>query len=149
MATKVDKTDKEDKPSTTERLADDAAADQLTYEPGTPRFLAYLEMPRMRRAQAYSALSAIQAQNQKTRLSDGDDPAEEEALTQAAAATQVYDAGERYKVIALIEEYLAVCAEDEAVFRLWALSIDDAVLIKTFSVYQKLSQPGEASSSAG
>jgi hypothetical protein len=125
----------------TEALADDVAAESLTFEPGTPALLSHLQMPRVRRAKAYGALGEVQVQNNKTAPDtegDADNP----------APVDPAEYGERYLILGLIEEYLAVCAVDEAAFREWALSVDDAALIKTFNVYMKVNQPGEATSSA-
>jgi len=140
----------------TEALADDVAAESETFEPGTPRLLAHLEMPRMRRADAYGALGAVQAQNEKYAKiapapdADGDGPSEAEKANAPVELAKIDPAefGERYKIVGLIEEYLAVCAADEAEFRAWALTVDDQVLVKTFNVYMKVNQPGEANSSA-
>jgi hypothetical protein len=145
----------------TEALADDVAAESATFEPGTPRLLAHLEMPRLRRADAYGALGAVQAQNEKyaktapagpddTADGESDEPSEAEKANAPVELSKIdpTEFGERYKIVGLIEEYLAVCAADEAEFRNWALSIDDQVLVKTFNVYMKVNQPGEANSSA-
>lgn len=142
----------------TEALADDVAAESETFEPGTPRLLAHLEMPRLRRADAYGALGAVQAQNEKYAKAvpakadgdDGDEPSEAEKANAPVELSKIdpTEFGERYKIVGLIEEYLAVCAADEAEFRRWALSIDDQVLVRTFNVYMKVNQPGEANSSA-
>lgn len=138
-----------DAPPVTEALADDVAAESATFAPGTPPFLSHLQMPRMRRAQAYGALGAVQAQNAKInpkaaeKAGEGDDPADD-----AEVDVDPAEYGERYKILGLIEEYLAVCAVDEAAFRKWALDVEDSVLIKTFNVYIKVNQPGEATSSA-
>ena len=136
----------DDGPAVTEQLADDVAAEGLAYEPGTPFLLPHLAMPRMRRAKAYGALGQVQAQNAKT---SKDEPAEgAEADPNAQVEIDPLEFGERYLVVGLIEEYLAICARDEDEFRIWALSVDDAVLVKTFNTYMKINQPGEANSSA-
>ena len=136
----------DDAPAVTEQLADDVAAEGLAYEPGTPFLLPHLAMPRMRRAKAYGALGQVQAQNAKT---SKDEPAEgAEADPNAQVEIDPLEFGERYLVVGLIEEYLAICARDEDEFRIWALSVDDAVLVKTFNTYMKINQPGEANSSA-
>ena len=139
----------DDTPAVTEQLADDVAAEGLAYEPGTPFLLPHLAMPRMRRAKAYGALGQVQAQNAKT---SKDEPAEGSEDTEPDPNAQVeidpLEFGERYLVVGLIEEYLAVCARDEDEFRRWALEVDDAVLVKTFNTYMKINQPGEANSSA-
>jgi len=142
--------------STTEALADDVAGESATFEPGTPELLAHLQMPRMRRAKAYGALGAVQAQNAKVnpkaaekaeKTEDGEDrPADDAEVEVDEIDPSEY--GERYTILGLIEEYLAVCARDEDAFRRWALEVDDKVLIKTFNVYMKVNQPGEATSSA-
>jgi len=140
---------------TTEALADDVAAESATFEPGTPAFLGHLQMPRMRRAKAYGALGAVQAQNAKVnpkaaeKVEQGED-GEDKPADDAEVAEEVDPAeyGDRYLILGLIEEYLAVCAVDEDAFRKWALEVDDRVLIKTFNVYIKVNQPGEATSSA-
>lgn len=136
-------------PSATETLADDVAAESLTFEPGTPELLPHLAMPRVRRAKAYGALGAVQAQNEKANPKRGDDADEDDpAASDAPVEIDPAEYGERYLILGLIEEYLAVCAKDEEAFRAWALTVDDSVLIKTFNVYMKVNQPGEASSSA-
>ena len=141
----------DDAPAVTEQLADDVAAEGLAYEPGTPFLLPHLAMPRMRRAKAYGALGQVQAQNAKT---SKDEPAEAaegsdaEPDPNAVVEIDPLKFGERYLVVGLIEEYLAVCARDEDEFRRWALEVDDAVMVKTFNTYMKINQPGEANSSA-
>lgn len=146
----------EESAPTTEALADDVAAESATFEPGTPELLAHLQMPRMRRAKAYGALGAVQAQNAKInpkaaekveKTEDGEDkPADDAEVDPVELDPAEY--GERYLILGLIEEYLAICARDEDAFRSWALEVDDKVLIKTFNVYMKVNQPGEATSSA-
>lgn len=140
---------------TTEALADDVAAETLSFESGTPELLPHLAMPRVRRAKAYGALGAVQAQNEKANPkkvdSSGDTAAageDDPAASDAPVEIDPSEYGERYLILGLIEEYLAVCARDEDAFRAWALSVDDSVLIKTFNVYMKVNQPGEATSSA-
>ena len=140
-------------PPVTEVLADDVAAEKLTFEPGTPELIPHLQMPRMRRAKAYGALGAVQAQNEKANPKKADSDADEgdeddPAASNAPVEIDPSEYGERYLILGLIEEYLAICARDEDEFRKWALEVDDAVLIKTFNVYMKVNQPGEATSSA-
>lgn len=140
----------------TESLADDAAAESLTFAPGTPELVPHLQMPRMRRAKAYGALGAVQAQNEKAnpkKAGSDDDTVETDedadpAASNAPVEIDPSEYGERYLILGLIEEYLAICARDEDAFRKWALEVDDGVLIKTFNVYMKVNQPGEATSSA-
>ncbi len=133
----------------TESLADDVSAETATFVPGTPELLPHIKMPRMRRATAYGALGAVQAQNAKInpkaaeKSRDDDKPADD-----AEVEVDPAEYGERYKILGLIEEYLAVCAKDEEAFRKWALDVEDSVLVKTFNVYIKVNQPGEATSSA-
>ncbi len=135
----------------TESLADDVAAESATFEPGTPELLPHIKMPRMRRATAYGALGAVQAQNAKINPKaaekSGDEPADEPA-DDAEVELDPAEYGEKYKILGLIEEYLAVCAKDEEAFRRWALDVEDSVLVKTFNVYIKVNQPGDATSSA-
>ena len=135
----------------TEAIADDVAAETLTFEPGTPELLSHLQMPRMRRAKAYGALGAVQAQNEKANpktASDAPDADDDPAASNAPVEIDPSEYGERYLILGLIEEYLAICAADEDKFRRWALEVDDTTLIKTFNVYMKVNQPGEATSSA-
>jgi hypothetical protein len=135
---------------TTEALADDVAAENLTFEPGTPELLPHLQMPRMRRAKAYGALGAVQAQNEKAnpKKAGGEIAEDDPAASNAPVEIDPAEYGERYLILGLIEEYLAICARDEDVFRKWALEVNDTVLINTFNVYMKVNQPGEATSSA-
>ena len=131
----------------TESLADDVAAESATFEPGTPELLPHIKMPRMRRATAYGALGAVQAQNAKINPKAAE-KSEDTPADDAEVELDPSEYGERYKILGLIEEYLAVCAVDEAAFRKWALDVEDSVLVKTFNVYIKVNQPGEATSSA-
>jgi hypothetical protein len=155
MPAKTEKPAELDATPTTEALADDVAAENLTFEPGTPELLPHLAMPRMRRAKAYGALGAVQAQNEKAnpKKADSDDSADaagedDPAASNAPVEIDPSEYGERYLILGLIEEYLAVCARDEGAFRKWALEVDDTTLIKTFNCYMKVNQPGEATSSA-
>ncbi len=140
-----------DGPPVTEALADDVAAETATFEPGTPELLPHLQMPRMRRAKAYGALGAVQAQNAKINPKAAEKASDDKPADDAPVEVEDIDPaeyGERYKILGLIEEYLAVCAKDEAAFRAWALDVSDNVLITTFNVYMRVNQPGEATSSA-
>ncbi len=134
-------------PPITESLADDVAAESAKFEQGTPELLPHIKMPRMRRAKAYGALGAVQAQNAKLDPKAAEKPGDEPA-DDAEVELDPAEYGERYKILGLIEEYLAVCAKDEAAFRRWALDVEDSVLVKTFNVYIKVNQPGEATNSA-
>ena len=139
----------------TESLADDVAAETATFEPGTPELIPHLQMRRMRRAEAYGALGKVQEQNAKVnpkaaeKATTGED-GESKPADDAEVEIDPSEYGERYKILGLIEEYLAICAADEDAFRDWAASpaCGDSVLIKTFNVYMKVNQPGEATSSA-
>lgn len=158
--TAVSKPDEVDvKPTGTDELAADVDAETLTYPPGTPNLVPILKLPRMRRAAAYTALGAIAAQQRKTDLGDAakSDPVESEDDEQQpetdeatkVAEIDITELGDRYLVVALIEEYLAVVAEREDIFRAWAIEVDDTDLVKVFNVYTKKTQPGEAKSSTG
>ena len=152
MPSKVEKPT-EDTTPTTETLADDVAAESATFAPGTPELLPHIKMPRVRRAKAYGALGAVQTQNAKVnpkaaerveKTEDGEDKPADDAEVEIDPA----EYGDRYMILGLIEEYLAICARDEDAFRKWALEVDDSTLIKTFNTYMKVNQPGEATSSA-
>lgn len=137
-----------DAPPVTEQLADDVAAESETFASGTPELLPHLKMPRMRRAEAFGALGAVQAQNQKINPKAAEKADDDEPAADAEVDIDPAEYGERYKILGLIEEYLAICAADESAFRRWALEVEDSVLVKTFNVYMKVNQPGEATSSA-
>src|SRR5690349_2327328 len=156
MPTKLKTVDEVDaKPTGTDELANDVDAETLTYPPGTPNLLPILKLPRMRRVEAYRALGKIAEQQRSTSPDDTPPPVDDDEQrpeTDEAPATPEIDITEladRYLVVALIEEYLAVVAEREDIFRAWAVSVDDTDLVKVFNVYTRKSQPGEAKSSTG
>lgn len=146
----------DDKPSGTDELAAEVAVEKLEYPPGTPVLLPLLKLPRLRRAAAYKALGEIAAQQRRTDPGgkpDEPDPGGDEQRPETDRAKvdeiDITELGDRYLVVALLEEYLAVVAADEPMFRAWALDVDDAELVKVFNVYTRKTQPGEAASSTG
>lgn len=150
-----------DEKSGTDELAADVADETLEYPPGTPTLLPLLKLPRMRRAAAYKALGAIAEQQRKTDPGDASEDDEQRPETDQAsesaddaedtkvAEIDITELGDRYLVVALIEEYLAIVALNEELFRAWALEVDDADLVRVFNVYTRKAQPGEAKSSTG
>jgi hypothetical protein len=136
----------------TDSLAQDVADEDLEYPEGTPVLIPVLNLPRMRRADAYEALGQIQSlQRQVKRLTpeDGDELAEGDAVEAKPVELDPLSYGAQYRVVAYIEKYLAVVAEDENKFKSWALAVDDSDLVKAFNVYIRKTQPGEAESSTG
>jgi hypothetical protein len=67
----------------------------------------------------------------------------------SAAKIDPADYGKHYEQVVLIEDYLRIVAADEDKFQAWALEVSDADLLRTFRVYQRKTQPGEAESSTG
>jgi hypothetical protein len=151
---------------TVAQMAADVEAETADYPEGAPEFLPVLKLPRMRRADAYEALGLIQAEQRKVKRverSDEDEPADAEPgedTTQGDEGGEGEDEvkpveldplsyGAQYRVIAYIEQYLGVVAQDPKAYATWAAGVSDADLVKTFNIYIRKTQPGEAKSSTG
>ena len=147
------KTDAPDEgPTTTEALAADVADEDLEYLDGTPTLIPMLALPRMRKADAYEALGQITKWQREVRTTEGDDEDEPETDDEGNETPREIDPasyGAQYRVVAYVEEYLRTVAANEKVFTTWAAQVSDADLVKTFNIYLKKTQPGEAESSAG
>jgi hypothetical protein len=149
-------------PDAVDQMAADVEAETADYPEGAPEFLPVLKLPRMRRADAYEALGQIQAEQRKVkrvaRAEDDDadtgegEPAGDEAGEDVAPKPVELDPlsyGAQYRVIAYIEQYLGVVAQDPKAYATWAVGVGDADLVKTFNTYIRKTQPGEAESSTG
>jgi hypothetical protein len=150
---------------TVAQMAADVEAENADYPEGAPEFLPVLKLPRMRRADAYEALGLIQAEQRKVKRverSDEDEPADAElgeGPTQGdegegedkvkPVELDPLSYGAQYRVIAYIEQYLGVVAQDPKAYATWAVGVGDADLVKTFNTYIRKTQPGEAESSTG
>jgi hypothetical protein len=147
-------------------MAADVEAENLDYPEGAPEFLPVLKLPRMRRADAYEALGLIQAEQRKVKRVERSDeePADAEPGEDTAQGDEGGDGegeelkpveldplsyGAQYRVIAYIEQYLGVVAQDPKAYATWAAGVSDADLVKTFNTYIRKTQPGEAKSSTG
>jgi hypothetical protein len=140
-------------PDKVDELAADVEAETAEYPEGAPEFLPVLKLPRMRRADAYEALGQIQAQQRQVKTAE-DAPAEESDEDAADGEVKPVEIdplsyGAQYRVIAYIEQYLGVVARDPGAFAKWAVDVSDGDLVKTFNVYIRKTQPGEAESSTG
>ena len=150
----ADEGDTTDNSVTTDSLAQDVADEQLEYLPGTPGLHPILELPRRQRGRAYEVMgriSALQRQLKKdkaeregTAVSEGDEDGDDKVTE-----IDPEDFGRQYQVVILIEDYLRVVAADEDEFEAWARKVSDGDLIKTFNIYMRKAQPGEAESSTG
>ena len=134
---------KPEQPSVLDQMADDAAPDE--YPAGAPGLQPYLQIrPRSRRAQ-FKRKYADVAQLQETASAElkakkiTDKSPVHEQLRLDATLDDLYQ---------LIDELMEMAAVDPQAYRKWADEVDDQTLMATFTVYQKRSQPGEASSSA-
>jgi hypothetical protein len=148
---------------TVAQMAADVEAENLDYPEGAPEFLPVLKLPRMRRADAYEALGLIQAEQRKVKRVervDEDEPADAEPGEDTTQGGEGEDEvkpveldplsyGAQYRVIAYIEQYLGVVAQDPKAYATWAAGVSDADLVKTFNTYIRKTQPGEAKSSTG
>jgi len=149
-------------PDAVDQLADEAAAETLEYPEGAPELLPVLALPRMRRADAYEVLGHIQDQQRQVKQLERDD---DDDLDSDDADEQNEDAelkpveldplsyGAQYRVVAYIEQYLGVVAKSPKAYAAWVAGpngddgVSDADLVKTFNVYMRKAQPGEAASS--
>jgi hypothetical protein len=149
------KSKSEPTPDKVEQLALDVADEKLEYPEGTPVLIPVLNLPRMRRADAYEALGQIQDLQRRVKSlkpEDDDEPADDEDVENPKVKPVKLDPlsyGTQYRVLAYIEEYLAVVAKDPKEFREWAQQADDSDLTEAFNVYIRKTQPGEAESSTG
>lgn len=138
------------------QMAADVEAETADYPEGAPEFLPVLKLPRMRRADAYEALGLIQAEQRKVKRVERaeTDDAIEADTDQAGEELKPVELdplsyGAQYRVIAYIEQYLGVVAQDPKAYATWATGVSDADLVKTFNTYIRKTQPGEAKSSTG
>jgi hypothetical protein len=140
---------------TSESLAAEVADEKLEYPEGTPVLVPLLALPRMRRADAYEALGQVTTYQRQVKTADGadgDEAAEPELDDEGNPKPREIDPasfGAQYRVVAYVEEYLRTVAASPKAFDEWAQNVPDSDLIKTFNVYLRKSQPGEAESSAG
>ena len=146
-------------PDPVDQLAEDVAAETLEYPEGAPELLPVLALPRMRRADAYEALGHIQDEQRRVKraepdVNNGQEPPEDVNEVGEDSNDEVKPVeldplsyGAQYRVVAYIEQYLGVVAADVKAFDRWKTRVTDADLVKTFNVYMKRTQPGEAASS--
>lgn len=147
MPSRTLKTTVEDaEPDKVEQLAQDVADEDLEYPEGAPEFTPVLKLPRRRRKDAYDAIGKVAALRRELQ---GDKPEDDSGDSDEAAKIDPADYGKHYEQVVLIEDYLRIVAADEDVFQAWTLEVSDADLLKTFRVYQRKTQPGEAESSTG
>lgn len=138
--------------TTSESLAAEVADEKLEYPEGTPVLVPLLALPRMRRADAYEALGQVTTYQRQVKTADGEDDAEPELDDEGNPKPREIDPasfGAQYRVVAYVEEYLRTVAASPKAFDEWARGVSDSDLIKTFNVYLRKAQPGEAESSAG
>lgn len=130
-----------DKSTQLDGIAADAAPPP-DYPPGCPALRPVLGLPRAARADYYEAMARVSAlQSSATGLGapGGQDRPMEVQLSEVA---------DMMRLLAAIEDLLAVVAVDAAALRAWALTADDAVIAAAFNAYIARTQPGEVSSSA-
>lgn len=141
-------------------VLDDIAQDALTsvadvaddYPEGTPELVPYLQLrPRSRRAafkRKYAEFARIedQVKDMNRRLKEVGDDVEVTPEVTSLRMRLWADADDMYQ---LMDETLELAASDEVAYRAWSDNMDDDNQLSTvFSLYLKLSQPGEALSSA-
>lgn len=137
-------------PSVVEQMADDAATATAPKEfpPGAPEFKALLGVrPRSRRAEFKRCYAAIAEMNVTIKALQAEAKQHDEGSDQRYAAeirlwAQMDELGE------LAEAALRLVAVAPDAFEAWVLEVSDEDLMTTFSAYQAMAQPGEASSSA-
>jgi len=152
-------------PDAVDQLADEAAAETLEYPEGAPELLPVLALPRMRRADAYEALGHIQDEQRRVKraepdVNNGQEPPEDVNEVGEDGNDEVKPVeldplsyGAQYRVVAYIEQYLGVVAKSPKAYAAWVAGpngddgVSDADLVKTFNVYMRKAQPGEAASS--
>jgi hypothetical protein len=144
----------DDEPDKVAELATAVDDEKLEYPEGTPVLIPVLALPRMRRADAYEALGHVQAlQRQVKQLQpeEADEPADEDDENTEVKPVELdpLSYGTQYRVVAYIEEYLAVVAKNPVELRAWAARVDDSTLVQAFNVFIRKTQPGEAESSTG
>lgn len=130
-----------DAPALSDELAEEVAAESLEYPEGCPELRAVHQLPRRQRPDYYKAMAEI-AKWQKTMapiVAPEDDEREMDE--------KLLDISEKMEFLASMEDLLASVAVDADEFRAWALTVPDSALARTFNVYQKKTQPGEAPSS--
>ena len=138
--------------ASTESLAADVADEALEYPEGTPTLIPMIALPRMRKADAYEALGQITSWQRQVREADpegGEEPELDDEGNEKPREIDPASYGAQYRVVAYVEEYLRTVAANEKAFTAWAARVSDSDLVKTFNVYLKKTQPGEAESSAG
>jgi hypothetical protein len=152
-------------PDPVDQLAEDVAAETLEYPEGTPELRPVLALPRMRRADAYEALGHIQDEQRRVKraepdVNNGQEPPEDVNEVGEDGNDEVKPVeldplsyGAQYRVVAYIEQYLGVVAKSPKAYAAWVAGpngddgVSDADLVKTFNVYMRKAQPGEAASS--
>lgn len=129
-----------DKPTQLDGIAADAAPPP-EYPPGCPTLLPVLALPRARRADYYDRIAEVARQQHAADPVAASDP-------DAAMEVKASEAAGMMRLLASIEELLAVVAADESELRAWAAAAADTDVAQAFNVYMRRTQPGEASSSA-
>lgn len=133
---------KPDEPSTVDQLAEDATPEE--FEPGTPEFLVPLAVkPRGRRAEFKRLYADVIARYEDIVKYRAAVQAEEEL----PMSEQMRISAELDEVGQAIDDLLRFVAVDRAAYDAWSGEVSDDDLMKTFNIYQKRAQPGEASSS--
>lgn len=132
------------KPSIVDEMAEEAEAPE-EYPPGTPEFLVPLAIrPRSRRAEFKRRYALVLDKYEKMREFKDVIEAEESP----PPPEQMRIMAELDDVLQSIDDTLRLAAVDEAKYTEWSDSLeDDDQLMQVFHVFQKRSQPGEASSS--
>jgi hypothetical protein len=128
--------------TTVEALASDATSQDVAYPDGCPELIPVLRLPRSRRADYYDAMSRV---SEMQRSASGAEKVADESRPVEIRLAEVADMN---RMLAAIEDLLAVVAADPDEFRAWALDVDDSILVEAFNAYIARTQPGEASSSA-
>jgi hypothetical protein len=132
-----------EKPSTTDQMAEDASATTVEYPDGAPEFLVPLAVrPRTRRAEfkrRYArVLEGYERADKLRKALDEDNPPMSDQMKIMAELDDVYQG---------IVDMLAIAAVDPEKYQVWADEVEDAELLQAFNAYNVRTQPGEASSS--
>lgn len=143
--------DEPDEPTLIDALADEAAPEPAEYPVGAPLLKPYLQIrPRSRRAEfkrRYAEFATMQdTVGALAKAANATDAPKLPEAQQAAENMLLWaDADDLYQKM---DDLMRLAAVDEVEYTAWSDDADDKDLIATFQVYMRVSQPGEASSSA-
>lgn len=143
--------DELDEPTLIDALAAEAAPEPAEYPAGAPLLKPYLQIrPRSRRAEfkrQYAKFATMQdTVGALSKAANATDAPKLPEAQQAAENMLLWaDADDLYQKM---DDLMRLAAVDEVEYTAWSDDADDKDLIATFQVYMRVSQPGEASSSA-